>query len=70
MNFVAITSSLRPHGAKAFAGLTNHPAIVRELQWAGDDAAPPTNQRVEALVRKQLNYLRPVNGKRIVISGI
>jgi hypothetical protein len=34
MNFVAIASSLRPHGAKAFAGLINHPAIVRELQWA------------------------------------
>src|SRR5512138_345862 len=43
MNFVAIASSLCPHGAKAVAGRIDHPAAVRELQWAGDDAAPPTD---------------------------
>src|SRR3954465_3415888 len=33
MKFVAIASSLDPRGAKAFAGLTDHPARLERLQW-------------------------------------
>jgi hypothetical protein len=41
MNLVAIAFSLRPHGAKAVAGLRDHPAIVRQLQW---DATGPASE--------------------------
>src|SRR3954451_18620420 len=33
MKFVAIASSLDPHGAKAFAGLPDHRARLERLQW-------------------------------------
>src|SRR5256885_9340739 len=33
MKFVAIASSLDPRGAKAFAGLPDHPAGWERLQW-------------------------------------
>src|SRR3954454_20027244 len=37
MKFVAIASSLDPRGAKAFAGLPDHPARWERLQWPNPD---------------------------------
>jgi hypothetical protein len=44
MKFVAIASSLDPHGAKAFAGLPDHPARWGRLQW------PPAGVSVMTVV--------------------
>src|SRR3954468_1400072 len=41
MKFVAIASSPAPRGAKAFAGLPDHPARLKRLQWP-----PPAPRRL------------------------